>query len=112
MFSESGLDGMLVGQVTLLHACEEVDELAAENGAQGPIDELAAFEPTLASYIDAHCEAIAGRLALTGAPSPVVQGIYRSILLMTVSAVQAMRRGQYDYWCGFDDSEGSDSSGS
>src|SRR5262249_2974910 len=98
-------DGMLVSDVVLSQSCQQADAVASEKGAQGLVDELAAFEPILARYIDTRSEIIAGRLALTGAPTPVVQRGYGEMMARPIPPVLAMRRGQHNYWSGsMDDS--------
>lgn len=52
----------------------------------------------MAEYITERCLGIAGRLALVGSPTEVVRGAYNDIMMMAFTAVQAVRRGQYEFW--------------
>lgn len=61
-------------------------------------EDLAEFEPALARFIAHGSETVAGRLALSGAPTELVQAVYGDVLRMSLKAVQAMRRGQFEYW--------------
>jgi hypothetical protein len=93
-------DGMLVDDGMLVHTQRELEEVVAasdEGVLAAPMD-LAIFEPILAEYITERCLGIAGRLALVGSPTEVVRGAYNDIMMIAFTAVQAMRRGQYEFW--------------
>jgi hypothetical protein len=43
---------------------------------------------------------LAGKLALSGAPTTVVQGLYNEAMAVLLSSVEAQRRGHYELWKG------------
>jgi hypothetical protein len=40
----------------------------------------------------------AGKLALAGAPTEVVQGVYHDVLTIVLTGIQALRRGHFELW--------------
>jgi hypothetical protein len=85
---------MLVEPQHLIHAREDVI-------AKGNDEALAALnqsEPALASFLFEGLVAVAGKLSLSGAPTPLVQGAHEDLLALTLTCVQALRRGHYDLW--------------
>jgi hypothetical protein len=70
----------------------------AERGTSTLMQELGEAEPALASYIGHTLNAMAGKLALAGAPTPVVQGVHEDALDVVLVALQAFRLGQYQLW--------------
>lgn len=91
-------DGMLVTGSVLRQSRQQVNRQLQKEGLQPALLELATFEPKLVRFVEHGGQQIAGRLALTGAPTEVVQGVFLDIVQLTLIAVQAMRRGQYEYW--------------
>lgn len=59
---------------------------------------LASQEPTLAGFIREKLSAMAGELALSGAPQPVVSGVHADALLVVLASLQALRLGHYRLW--------------
>jgi hypothetical protein len=91
-------DGMLVTNKVLRRTSRWVGRRIKEDGLHQAHNDLAEFEPALAQFIAHGCETVAGRLALSGAPTEIVQAVYGDVLRMSLKAVQAMRRGQFEYW--------------
>src|SRR4051794_8392069 len=89
-------DGMLIEPGHIVAARQDV----GEDGSPGSLEELATREPALAAYISEGMASLAGKLALSGAPTPVVQGLYSEALSLLLSSVEAQRRGHYDLWKG------------
>jgi hypothetical protein len=87
-------DSMIVEPEYLLHARQDV----AHNGAREALAAVAQLEPALASYIHESLATIAGKLALAGAPTEVVQGSNQDMLAMVLTCVQAQRRAHYELW--------------
>ncbi len=87
-------DGMLVEPDHVTAAFEDV----ARRGGEDALTALAETEPALAGFIAQHLAAMAGRLALSGAPTPVVSGVHGEALATVLTAVQALRRGHYHLW--------------
>lgn len=71
-----------------------------DGGNPEALDDLATREPALAAYISESMASLAGKLALSGAPTPVVQGLYNEALAVLLSSVEAQRRAHYDLWKG------------
>lgn len=68
---------------------------------QGPANAQASFaqlEPALAKYIDNRLSTIAGRLALAGAPTELVNHISNDVLDLIHTALGALRAGHYRLW--------------
>jgi hypothetical protein len=87
-------DAMLVEAKYLIGARQEV----ARSGASEALAAVGQSEPALASYIHECLAAIAGKLAIIGAPTPVIQGSYEEVLAVVLTCVQALRRGHYELW--------------
>jgi hypothetical protein len=87
-------DGMLVEPQHLISAREEV----ASRGCEDALADLGQVEPVLVSFVGESLAAAAGKLALSGAPTPLVQGIHEEVLNVLLTAVQALRRGHYELW--------------
>jgi hypothetical protein len=87
-------DGMLVESSFLIRAGRE---LARGSTAEG-LAALARREPALAAFLAEGLAAIAGRLALSGAPPEVVQGSHEEMLALALTCVQALRRGHFELW--------------
>ena len=87
-------DSMLIEPAHIVSAREDI----GERGFSESLEELSQREPALAGYIEAGMASLAGRLALSGAPTPVVHGIYQEALGMVLSSLEAQRRGHYELW--------------
>jgi hypothetical protein len=91
-------DGTLVSAKVLRRTTRRLGRCIKEHGLHQAHKDLFHFEPALARFIAHGCETVAGRLALSGAPTELVQAVYGDVLSMSLKAVQAMRRGQFEYW--------------
>lgn len=89
-------DSMLIEPGHIVSARQDV----GERGTPKALEELATREPALAAYISESMASLAGKLALSGAPTPLVQGLYNEALAVLLSSVEAQRRGHYDLWKG------------
>ena len=87
-------DGMLVEPQHIVSARQDV----AAKGGPETLSEIAGTEPVLASFVFESLAAIAGKLALSGAPTPLVQGSHEDMLALVLTCVQALRRGHYELW--------------
>jgi hypothetical protein len=87
-------DGMLVEPQHIVSAREGI---AAKGGSE-TLNEVAETEPALASFVFESLAAIAGKLAISGAPTPLVQGSHEDMLVLVLTCVQALRRGHYELW--------------
>jgi hypothetical protein len=87
-------DTMLVEPEHIFSASRDV---AAKGGEQF-LSEVAGTEPALASFVHEGLATIAGKLALSGAPTPLVQGSHEDMLTLVLTCVQALRRGHYELW--------------
>jgi hypothetical protein len=85
---------MLVEPEYLSHALQEV----ARTGVAESLAALGQTEPALATFLHESLSAVAGKLALAGAPTPVVQGSHADVLAVVLTCVQALRRGHYALW--------------
>jgi hypothetical protein len=86
-------DSMIVDPEHIVKALQKV--------APHPQRSLARFqqqEPALAAFIGDQLSALAGRLALAGAPTDVVQTAHAEALRVVLGSVEALRRGHYDLW--------------
>ena len=91
-------DGMLVAAKVLRHTSRRLGRRIKKHGLHQAHEDLAEFEPALARFIARGCETVAGRLALSGAPTEIVQAVCGDFMRISLKAVQAMRRGQFEYW--------------
>ena len=87
-------DSMLVEPEHILRA----HEVVAARGGEGGLNDIGQAEPALAAFLQHNLTAIAGKLALTGAPTPVVQGVHEDILAVVLICIQALRHGHYALW--------------
>lgn len=87
-------DAMLVDSQCLADAIGQVPP------AEVPrvFEHLQQQEPVLAGHIGESLIAIAGRLALSGAPTELVQGVHGDLLHLVLGALQALRFGHYRLW--------------
>jgi hypothetical protein len=89
-------DSMLIEPVHIVSARQDIGEA----GNPESLEELSKREPALAAYISESMASLAGKLALSGAPTQVVQGLYNEALAVLLSSIEAQRRGHYDLWKG------------
>ena len=89
-------DSMLIEPGHIVEARQDL----GERGFAAALSDLSNREPALAAYISESMASLAGKLALSGAPTPVVQGLYNEALAVLLSSVEAQRRGHYDLWKG------------
>jgi hypothetical protein len=87
-------DAMLVEADHLIHARQEV----AGQGSEKSLEQLAEAEPALAAFIHESLATVAGKLALSEATTPLVQGVHEDVLAVVLTCVQAQRRGHYELW--------------
>jgi hypothetical protein len=87
-------DSMLVEPAHIFSARQDV----VERGSDGALTDFGGMEPALAAFIHEALAAVAGKLALSGAPTPLVQGVHEEILTVVLTCVQALRRGHYELW--------------
>lgn len=87
-------DSMLTHPEWIIEAGQQVTNLGAGNSLEG----LGKHEPALACYINEAAAGIAGKLSLSGAPTPVVQGLHEDMLAIIMTSIQALRRGHYELW--------------
>jgi hypothetical protein len=87
-------DGMLVEPDHIMSAVQQV----GASGSDKFLAEIGQTEPALASFVGQNLLSIAGKLALAGAPTEVVQGVHEDALVLVLSCIQALRRGHYELW--------------
>jgi uncharacterized protein YfaA (DUF2138 family) len=87
-------DAMLVEPQMI--AC--VRNSLAEQGAQAALQALAKSEPALAMFVAESLAATAGRLALSGAPTGVVQGVHEDVLETVLTSVESIKRAHFELW--------------
>jgi hypothetical protein len=87
-------DGMLVEPRYIVLARQDV----AAKGSGQTLTEYGQAEPALASFVHESLAAVAGKLALAGAPTELVQGTHEEVLAVVLTSLQALRRGHYELW--------------
>jgi hypothetical protein len=87
-------DAMLVEPEHLVTARQQI----AGQGNDATLNEIAEIEPALAAFIHEGLATVAGKLALSGAPTPLVQGSHEDLMALVLTCVQALRRGHYELW--------------
>lgn len=87
-------DAMLVDVQCLIDA---VGQVPAEELPR-VFEHLQQHEPVLAGHVGARLTTIAGRLALSGAPTELVQGMHHDVLHLILGTLQALRLGHYRLW--------------
>jgi hypothetical protein len=87
-------DSMLVEPEYLIGARQDV----AVRGGDQVLSEIAQKEPALASFIFEGLSGVAGKLSLSGAPTPLVQGSHEDVLAIVLTCVQALRQGHFELW--------------
>ncbi len=87
-------DDMLVTETALQAAIDQMNQ----QGMDAVIQKLLQVEPTLGATLTHNATLIAGKLALCGAPEPVVSGVHADLLASCVMVYLAVRRGSYEIW--------------
>jgi hypothetical protein len=87
-------DSMLVEPEHIISARQDV----STKGGGEVLNEIASTEPALASFIYEGLATVAGKLCLSGAPTPLVQGSHEDVLSIVLTCVQALRRGHFELW--------------
>jgi hypothetical protein len=85
---------MLVEPDTIINARIEV----GDRGALESLQVLQEIEPSLGAFIQEALAAAAGKIALSGVPTPLVQGIHDEMLATLLTCVEAVRRSHYELW--------------
>lgn len=87
-------DAMLIEPQTIAGARTSV----AEQGPQAALQALAKSEPALAMFVAESLATTAGRMALSGAPTGVVQGVHEDVLATVLTCVESIRRAHFELW--------------
>jgi hypothetical protein len=87
-------DGMLVEPEFLVSARQDV----ATQGSGPAMTDLAQIEPVLASFLHESLAAVAGKLALAGAPTELIQAVHEEVLGIALTSLRALRRSHYEFW--------------
>jgi hypothetical protein len=87
-------DGMLVEPEYIVAARQEV----AAKGGDEFLTQVSGTEPALAAFIYESLAAVSGKLAIAGAPTPIVQGSHEDVLAVVLTCIQALRRGHFELW--------------
>jgi len=87
-------DAMLIEPQTIASARSSV----AEQGPQTALQTLAKSEPALAMFVAESLATTAGRLALSGAPTGVVQGVHEDVLATVLTCVESIKRAHFELW--------------
>jgi hypothetical protein len=89
-------DSMLVKHTHIMDARTRI----SEQGHQAALEALLDREPALAAYMSQAMATIAGKMALAGAPTEIVQGVHADVLLVMLSSLEASRAAEYELWEG------------
>ena len=89
-------DDTLVSEQALQVA---IDDLG-RRGAEALVEDLMQSEPRLGGFLTQSATLVAGRLALSGAPQPVIEGVYGDLLGACAFVYRALRHGSYEIWQG------------
>jgi hypothetical protein len=89
-------DSMLVEPEHLVAASKDV----GTQGQERSLEDLSRREPALAGYLIEGMAAVAGKLSLSGAPTPLVQCIHAEALHVALTCLEATRKGHYALWKG------------
>jgi len=87
-------DSMLVSVEMITEASSKL----SPDDAAAALDSLAECEPELTGYVARSMMAIAGKLALSGAPSEVVRGFFDDAIVVALTSIRALRVGHYELW--------------
>jgi ribosomal protein L7/L12 len=71
-----------------------------ENGSDSFLSTLMEAEPGLGGFLTHNATLVAGKLALTGAPQEVIQGVHSDLLAACAVVYWAVRQGSYEIWEG------------
>ena len=93
MIKKNSSEGLVTNEV-LLAKFEELEQ----NGTDSAFDEIMAFEPVLAKFIEEKCAAVSGRLALCGVPSELVKHVHNDLVTVVLGSVISVRQGHFDLW--------------
>lgn len=72
----------------------------AEHGAYPMLENLAEREPVLGQFVSESAMIIAGKMALSGAPTEIVHGVHQEMISLVMTCLGAVRRGTYEVWKG------------
>jgi hypothetical protein len=78
----------------------EARKATSEPGVLQSLENLGEREPALAGYLGEGMAALAGKLALSGAPVELVRGFHQEALLLALSSLEAQRQATYELWEG------------
>ncbi len=81
-------------------ALQAAFEAIGQNGSDALMEALAAAEPHLGTFLQEKAARVAGKLALSGAPQPIVAGLHGELLAACAIVYVAVRRGTYEIWEG------------
>ncbi len=86
-------DSAIIGGEALRKAVDRVADQKSE-----ALECLGEREPVLAEFIDRTLTAIAGRMALSGAPSEIVKDCHEHITCVVLISLEASRIAHYELW--------------
>ncbi|MCI0458972.1 MAG: hypothetical protein L0Z62_18595 [Gemmataceae bacterium] len=89
-------DDTLVSEQALEVAYSELHE----HGSEALWGRLLEAEPHLGNYLKHNATLVAGRLALSGAPQPVIEGVHNDLVATCAFVYLALRQGSYEIWQG------------
>jgi ribosomal protein L7/L12 len=89
-------DDTIVSETALKTAVEEV----GKNGPDTMMATIVQAEPILGNFLQATAAQVAGKLALSGAPHPVIAGVHNDMLWACSLVYLALRKGSYEIWEG------------
>jgi ribosomal protein L7/L12 len=87
-------DDTLVSEQVLKVALDD----AGRCGPEAVLEDLIQSEPHLGSYLQQNATLVAGKLALSGAPQPVIEGVHTNLLSACALVYRALRQGTYEIW--------------
>lgn len=87
-------DSMLTTHAMIHDASTQFNEA----GWNAWIQRLTELEPELANFVDTRATSIAGRLALSGAPNAVTEGVFEDVMSCVLVAISALREGHFQLW--------------
>lgn len=87
-------DAMLVEPEYLVKARQEV----LNEGTGSVLTQISGQETILAAYIHESLASMAGKLAIAGAPTQVVQAVHEDALAVVLTSLQALRQGHFELW--------------
>ena len=87
-------DQAVVSPVALQAAITELNR----EGAEKLLSNIQQAEPELGPFIHHMALQVAGKLALAGAPTDIVQGVHTDLLAACALIYLALRKGSYEIW--------------